>query len=339
MNIKQLLEKIGKKNFNIIFEDPKIEIAIGSGLGIIPNQSHYLKLGLMPEIKLSNKEKNQIADEFRFLLKNAGINEDTICKLNNFNKDDLTFVCNIDDCPIGIMGINCENYLKNYITFTLMSDINTITYEYTRNDKYYPDKFEFQRKCIKNFFNDSCCYYSQKSSIFRATLICKDYNLHIEIDNLDKNSKQETGIIENEEILIDRLLNLKFPMDIKQVYELIKEASLKNIFEIPKIVIQLGKNNVNQKSAILEYIKIYYGIVERLSVTRGEKKITFSNNNWIYEDANVLVKKVNDNIDCKINEESKENICLSENELNVIKREVDDAIKLTRDLDHIKTPY
>ena len=48
MNIKDLLKVFKESNVlqKIEFADPKILLLVGQGLGIVPNQNHYLKAGL-----------------------------------------------------------------------------------------------------------------------------------------------------------------------------------------------------------------------------------------------------------------------------------------------------
>ena len=129
MNIKDLLKVFKESNVlqKIEFADPKILLLVGQGLGIVPNQNHYLKSGLLPEIQLSRKSVNQITKEFKTLLNNIGVTQN--CILNSFDKNNLSFKCydNAGD-ELGMLELHCDNYLKKNVTLTLTYK-DTITAE------------------------------------------------------------------------------------------------------------------------------------------------------------------------------------------------------------------
>ena len=218
MNIKDLLKVFKESNVlqKIEFADPKILLLVGQGLGIVPNQNHYLKSGLLPEIQLSRKNVNQITKEFKILLNNIGVTQN--CILNSFDKNNLSFKCydNAGD-ELGMLELHCDNYLKKNVTLTAHTNNRKIIQEYTRGNLYNESLIELSRNELNCDNNNICNYYCYQDGC-DFILLSENYLLEISIYGfmLDFSTKNKFKMgIEND--IINYLLDLN-SLNIQDVY-------------------------------------------------------------------------------------------------------------------------
>lgn len=287
----------------VMIEQDDKELAIRIGDWLEASRCYVLAQESTIEARknvISNKGIQDISRHFTEILKLAGLNVNSMCLLNNFDKDNLSFDCVLDAENIAhislIMGT--EDNFEYKISIQVNDTIKMFTYHkgYDNEDEIVPDSLfltsmqkttDWDRTFKREY--DMCCYIAEISE--------DNDKLEVEIyypGSLD-NTYPDNPFID--EVQMDIIVSkTDLPIDVIRLYYDICKCFKMNASNY-SINIR-GTKNENEKEIVNGALRCRGNVVYELTITKRWRTITVkSNGAWSFDS---LDWKVSQNTDKKI---------------------------------------
>lgn len=322
MNIKDLFNR--KKNVEevqeevvainnpdvptVVFQDIELQTTIGQWLGLLSSSKGYGNSSfsvythldadeLLRSRSIPKRIYDEINEKFGTLLKFAGIDKDETCIISDFDKQDFSFNCHLnnsdEDCKI---SLRWGDFFESGPEFTMNRGNESRTYDYVAESEDTPIGLSLQHWTIKNPENGNSCfrYYSPYSIGF--SLSNDNYTLSIDISRPDNNKPvdyNDNFKLKNEEELTQYLLGLSFSLKIDEVYKKICEISVvDSVKDFPNFKVAVEKKEKEKRSEITDRISLNHGQLRDFIITKdGRKIIIDSDGNWSFESPRLNVSQ------------------------------------------------
>lgn len=289
----------------VSFEDARLELIVGQWLGILPayksiggedlsimvplDEGELAKKAVIPRKQLENIEL-----AFGEVLKKAGIDQNEVCALYNFDREKMTFKCHlgISDKEASIQ-LEWGDMIDTAPTLIIALNGVTKTYEY-----YAGTRRMYLSRCVR--VNETGCEYSRNFEIYRAY-----FNLENSQFRLSLEVKRPYGVegdytafysysLEKEREIEEYLSSLSLPIQIQEVYRHIHAIMGDAINAYPTFGITIEKCLENGEHEMIEEVFLSYGELENFMVTNEDRSIAFNKDgDWTYRKGKLTVRKEN----------------------------------------------
>lgn len=256
----------------IVFQQWQLQIAIGQWLHMDASQP-----------------LTEIEKKFSYVLKLAGIEENEICVLKEFDKEKFSFNCYLKNT-----NINTNIELKwGDINIPKELTINypqkAITYQYYQEEE--KPILKQHHYTIKNSQNKNKCSRFISPHNIVLTVQNEEYTLSLKIENTKENNSSVFSLKKEAELQI-YLLGLSFPLEINTIYKKICEITIDFINKYPKFELQI-ENNVTKETT--DIISLIYGNLKKFMITKNGKTITISETGEIIHKTSMYTIKEKEN--------------------------------------------
>lgn len=293
-NVETKVEKEALDVPKVVFEDLELQVMVGQWLEILPSQKGYgtsvatFYAPLSPEelikkVNIPTKQLDEIVTKFGLLLKLAGIENKETCTLGQFNKDNFSFNCHLDNSGIdACITLRWGDMIDFNPEFTIDYLNESKTYDYLSETKEKPTRFLLQNYTIKNPENGSSCY--RYLSPFDATFIIKngEYSFSVEIGRpksiVVPPFSNYVFRLENEDQLHEYLLGLTFPLKIDEVYKKICEISTNSVEEYPSFKIEVKRKLDETHKKTTDMVYLNNGQLNKFTITNDEITVSIDSN-------------------------------------------------------------
>lgn len=306
-----MVDRIESKEENhlIIIDDSIFLITIGYWMGLISSDDYYYmdmhsfsKLNdMLQKLGISDSDLVNIKLQLKSLLFSVDLENNTICSISDYNRDKNTFVCHLKDSnEVAHMSFTFGSFdegpelrvqfrnTKRTYDFWESYKEKSIRLRESTITVYNPDN----NNTINKYYSPYSIYYSVDHDVYHVSIV---------IDRPD-NIKGDflSGFIfsiKNEDSLQKYLLDLSFPVNLKDVYDYICEHCLACTFSgpvgYPRYKLEFEKKIDHKHSVITDKIELNYGKLKQYTRTINDKTITFDGDGkWSYSSPSIVVKPI-----------------------------------------------
>lgn len=352
---KKKIEKIEEKEEenvpDVVFPDLQSQVRIGVWSEALTDRSarqytdenfyNYLEKGNgLKRIVIPKFLLNRVKQEFGRILKMAGVPEDEVCIIDQFDKEN--FSCRVHfyrENKDYAMSFRWGDPIDNLAQITIADDKRSDTYEYLHyTDGTTPSELTPYHYTIKN--GDTSCYrfLSAYSAPYRVSN--GDYTFTIDVARPESiTTPGYTGYrfhLNNEAQLEEYLLGLTFPFDISEVYKRVQQISLGKVSAYPSIKLEVKKKVDEKNSITTDQISLSKGKLNVFTMTKGDRTITIDKDeNWTFSSPKLSIQNYSDGaVGYSLNTKSYQELekALAENQYENIHREVQKVKSLSEEL-------
>ncbi len=219
------------------------------------------------------KPKEDINYRFGRLLKAAGIPENEVCILDQFNESQLVFHCwcqkNKTTANISLgfasainpsqhFGIQYKNVQKQYFV--------------SPDNNGQPQRIQIHDYTLANYHNGNFCHRKFSFDQISFAVTNENYLFSLNISRPDVTDVQDSWDqyfqLPDEKALKNYLFHLSFPINVTQVFHDIRSFFNQPIALYPEIELIVQKRNQKGIYELMEQLSFYFGEVEKFCVTQ-----------------------------------------------------------------------
>lgn len=243
----------------------------------------------MKAIGLFNTDKN-IYEYLGLLLLKLGFKSEDNVKLYNYDKENCSFDCMVNDKDYCHIRLKDSEYRE-----IILSKFNIeFGYKCVPNEKAETGMIiSLCRYCVK-YPNGLIFtrYLSEKEAKFKFELnnYCWELDLikpkNLKLPLFDNKGHYSKYILDNEEELIKYLGDLKFPISIISVYNTICDKYLGDISKYPKFNLMVSKLQGDNSLRVTDLISLFDGNLDKFGITSNDKGMSVfldKDDNWSFE--------------------------------------------------------